>query len=192
MTVLPQVRNLVFPLPVTLVTCRARAGDPAADNIIPLSWVGIVDYQPHTVSICIGSKKYSARIIDERKEFGLCVASLDLMEAVDRCGCTHGDRIDKFGMTGLTKAAALHIDAPLIAECPVCLECRVTRTVDLSTHRMFIGEVLATHVGDKFMNNDGSPDLERMNVLCYADDVYWSLGKPLEALYYTQSRKSKR
>lgn len=187
MNVLPNIRNLVFPLPVALVTCRARRDGSAADNIIPLSWVGILDHQPHTVSISIGKHKYSARVIGERKEFGLCVASVELMESVDRCGYAHGDRTDKFAMTGLTKAAAVKVDAPLIAECPVCLECRVTQTVELSTHRMFVAEVLCTHVADEFIKADGSPDLERMNVLCYADDMYWALGKKLQTLYYTRT-----
>ena len=188
MMVLPKVRNLLFPLPVTLVTCRARRGDTAADNIIPLSWVGIVEHKPHSVSICIGTEKYSARVIGRRREFGLCLPPVALMQAVDRCGCTHGDRTDKFAMTGLTKAAAAKIDAPLIAECPVCLECRVTRTVSFSAYRMFIAEVLCTHVSEEFLKKDGSPDLERMNVLCYADDEYWALGKRLEPLYYTRKK----
>jgi len=189
MAVLPQVRNLLFPLPVTLVTCRARKGDPAADNIIPLSWVGILDHAPHTVSISIGKQKHSARVIGERGEFGLCVASVELMKQVDRCGHTHGDRTDKFAMTGLTKVAPVKIDAPLIAECPVGLECRVTQTIDLATHRVFVAEVLCTHVADTALGPDGSPDLERMHALCYADGTYWALGKPLKPLYYTRNRE---
>jgi len=188
MSVLPQIRNLVLPLPVTLVTCRARRGDPASDNIIPLSWVGIVEYKPHMLNICIGAQKYSARVIGERREFGLGVAPVELMEQVDRCGWTHGARTDKFALTGLTKAAAAKIDAPLIAEGPIGLECRVTQTVDLSTHRMFIAEGLCTHVAEKFLKTDGTPDLGRMNILCYADDVYWALGKRLEELYYTRKK----
>ena len=188
MAVLPHVRNLVFPLPVTLVTCRARPGDASADNIIPLSWVGILDHDPHTVSISIGKQKYSDRVIGQRGEFALCVAPVELMERVDRCGHTHGDRTDKFAMTGLTKMKATTIDAPLIAECPVCLECRVTQAVDLATHRMFIAEVLCAHVPERFLAPDGSPDLERMNALCYADGAYWTLGKRLKPLYYTRQK----
>lgn len=188
MTVLPQVRNLVFPLPVTLVTCRARRGEAGSDNIIPLSWVGIADHAPHTVTVSIGKQKYSARVIGERAEFGLCLAPVELMEQVDHCGHTHGDRVDKFKLTGLTKAAATRIDAPLIAECPVCLECRLSRTVDLDTHRMFFAEVVATHVPGRYLAADGSPQLERMNVLCFADGAYWALGKRLEPLYYTRNK----
>jgi len=188
MTILPEARALLFPLPVALVTCRARRADAASDNIIPLSWVGIVDWRPHMVSICIGEEKHSARVIGERREIGLSVAPVSLMEAVDRCGSTHGDQADKFALTGLTRAAAARVDAPLIAECPVGLECHVVETVDLNTHRMFIAEVLATHAREEFLRADGTPDLARMDVLCFADDQYWALGRRLESLYYTRPK----
>lgn len=185
MTVLPEARSLVLPLPVTLVTCRARPGDAATDNIIPLSWVGIVDYDPQTVSLSIGKNKYSAGVIAARREFGLCIAPVHLMEAVDRCGHTHGDRTDKFAMTGLTRVAAHRIDASIIAECPVCLECRVGKVVELPTHRLYIAEVLCTHVADDLLTEDGV-DMARSKILCYGDNTYWELGKRLQALYYTR------
>lgn len=187
MTVLPEVRNLVLPLPVTLTTCRARKGDASSDNIIPLSWVGIADYQPDMVHISIGTEKYSARVIAERKEFGLCIATEQLIEAVDRCGYAHGNETDKFKMTGLTKTPAREIDAVLIGECPIGLECRVTSTVELKTHTMFIAEVLCTHVQEGYLDGDGTPELGRMNVLCYADGRYWALGREINRLYYTKS-----
>lgn len=187
MTVLKEVRNLVLPLPVTLTTCRARKGDESSDNIIPLSWVGIGDYQPHMVHISIGTDKYSARVIADRKEFGLCIASEQLIAEVDRCGYAHGNETDKFKMTGLTKTPARMIDAVLIGECPIGLECRVTASVELKTHTMFIAEVLCTHVQEHYLDGDGTPDLERMNILCYADGRYWALGREINSLYYTKT-----
>jgi flavin reductase (DIM6/NTAB) family NADH-FMN oxidoreductase RutF len=188
MTVLPEVRNLLFPLPVTLATCRARDGDAASDNIIPLSWVGIVEAGPHLVNACIGRGKYSDRVIGDRKEFGLCIAPVELMEAVDRCGWTHGGRTDKFALTGLTRTAATRIDVSLIAECPVCLECRVKQVVELDAHRMYIAEVLCTHVQERHLDANGAPDPGRMNVLCYVDGEYWSSGSRLQELYYTRKK----
>ena len=48
------------------------------------------------------------RTITERKEFGLCIATVELMEQVDRCGYTHGSKLDKFKMSGLTKMRFKH------------------------------------------------------------------------------------
>ncbi len=85
-------------------------------------------------------------------------------------------------------AAGSAIQSRLIAECPVCLECRVTQTFELGTHRMFIAEVLGTHVPERYLDGGGRPDLERMNVLCFADDEYWAFGRRIESLYYTRKQ----
>ncbi len=77
MALTKKIQNLILPLPVTLATHRAKKGDESTDNIIALSWVGIVEYHPHMVNIVIGKGKYSARTIAERKEFGLCIAPVN-------------------------------------------------------------------------------------------------------------------
>ncbi len=185
MKLLSNVKNLVLPLPVTLATCRAEKNNPSTDNIIPLSWVGIVDYKPDMVYVSIGKGKYSTKIINQNKEFGLCIASVDIMEKVDKCGYSHGDKVDKFKMTGFTKLPANKISVSLIKECPICLECKVIQTLALNTHEIFIAEVLCTHVDEKFLDNN-EPLIEKMNILCYVDGEYWSMGKKLENLYYSK------
>jgi len=188
MVALKKIQNLLLPLPVTLATCRAKLKDEGTDNMIPLSWVGIVEYRPHMVNIVIGKGKYSAVIIEERKEFGLCIATTAMMEQVDRCGYSHGDKVDKFKMTGLTKMPAEKIDVSIISECPICLECAVTDIVNLKTHSMFIAEVLMTHVNGKYLLKDEEPDLAKMDILCYANDQYWTFGRRLENLYYSKRK----
>jgi len=187
MPALKKISNLVLPLPVTLTTCRAEKEDSSTDNIIPLSWVGIVEYRPHMVNINIGKEKYSANIIRERKEFGLCIATVDIMEQVDMCGYTHGNKVDKFEMAKLTKFAAGKIDVSLIKECPICLECVVKSSIVMTTHEVFFAEVINTHVDERFLDGSGEPDIEKMNILGYANGMYFSLGKKLQSLYYSKN-----
>jgi len=186
---LKKIKNLMLPLPVSLVTCRGKKGDESTDNIIPLSWVGIVDHRPHMVNIVIGKGKHSAGIIEKTMEFGICIATVDMMEKVDICGYTHGDKVDKFKMTGFTKVAAEKIDVSLIKECPICMECMVEKVIALETHEMIIGKVLTTHINDKYLLEGEEPDINKMNILCYVNDQYWSLGKKLENLYYSKNKK---
>jgi flavin reductase (DIM6/NTAB) family NADH-FMN oxidoreductase RutF len=186
---LKKIQNLMLPLPVSLVTCRGKKGDVSTDNIIPLSWVGIVEYRPHLVSIVIGKDKHSARIIEKTGEFGICIATVGLMEKVDMCGYTHGDKVDKFKLTGFTKVAAEKIDVSLIKECPICMECKIEKVINLEMHEMFIGKVLATHINDKYLLAGEEPDIKKMDILCYVNDQYWSLGKRLENLYYSKNKK---
>jgi flavin reductase (DIM6/NTAB) family NADH-FMN oxidoreductase RutF len=186
MTLLKKIKNLILPLPVTLVTHRAKKGDESTDNIIALSWVGIVESHPHMVNIVIGKGKYSAGIIAERKEFGLCVAPVELMEQVDKCGYTHGTKVDKFKMAGFTKMPAVKIDVSLITQCPICLECSVTDIIQMKTHDMFIAEVVATHIAPIFLNEKEEPDLSKMHILCFANNRYWAMGEKLQDLHYSK------
>lgn len=187
MTVLSKAKELVLPLPVALVTCRAKEKDTSTDNIIPLAWVGIVEYSPPIVDIVIGQGKYSERVIRSRKEFGLCIATVDMMEKVDRCGLTHGDSVDKFRFTGFTKLEAQKIDVALIKECPICLECVVRDVIPVETHNIFIAEVVCTHVDDRFIGSSEEIKVEEMNVLCYGNGMYWQIGKKLKTLFFTRA-----
>lgn len=179
----------MLPLPVTLVTCRSKKENESTDNIIPLAWVGIVEHHPQLISIIIGKGKYSARTIEKTREFGIGLATVDMMEKVDSCGHTHGDKVDKFKMTGFTKVAAQKIDVSLIKECPICMECVVEKVIPFEMHEMFIGKILATHINDKYLLDGEEPDIKKMDILCYVNDQYWSLGKKLENLGYSKNKK---
>ncbi len=209
MKTLESVSNLLFPLPVALVTCRSGEKDPSTDNIITIAWAGIVDNLPNIVTISVGKGKYSEEIISRRREFGICLADVGMMEKADRCGTTHGNKTDKFAENRFSKVPAGKIDVSLVNESPVCLECRVTNTVEVPTHLVYFAEVIATHVDERYLKTapgstavlgtapgaisgsgnaagSGKPDLEAMDILCYAAGSYWSLGRRLEGLGYTK------
>ena len=54
---------------------------------------------------------------------------------------------------------------------------------------MFIGKIEATHLDDGFADEYGEPDFKKINILCYANGDYWDLGKKLEKLYFTKTKK---
>jgi flavin reductase (DIM6/NTAB) family NADH-FMN oxidoreductase RutF len=204
MAILSRPKALLLPLPVTLATCRAQKGNSSTDNIIPLAWVGIVEYNPPMVNIVIGRGKYSAKVINQTREFGLCVATVEMMDKVDACGYSHGDNVDKFKLTGLEKFPARKIDVSLIKHCPVCLECIVRDVAELKTHDMYIAEVVLTHVDDSCVVpgrmpigreniiDDSDIDLGTSNILSYGDEMYWKLGEKLENLYYSKKKQAKK
>ncbi len=61
------------------------------------------------------------------------------MKAVDFCGVRSGKDMDKLSLMGLTASPCQMIRAPLIEECPVNLECKVTQVLPLGSHDMFLG-----------------------------------------------------
>ncbi len=177
-------KNLIIPLPVTLVTVRLRDNGSVKDNIIPLSWVNNLDSDPDLVSIVLSKDKYSGKVIKKSRHFGMAIPGASLMEKVDLCGSTHGDQVDKFKAAGLSTFEAKAIDVPLILECPINMECVLEQIYPFGGHEMYAAKVVATHVDERFMA-DSKPDFSKIDPLCFVDGQYWTLGKKMEELFFT-------
>jgi flavin reductase (DIM6/NTAB) family NADH-FMN oxidoreductase RutF len=138
----------IYPTPVVLVTSVDAHGKP---NIITLAWTGIVCSEPPMVSISIRPSRYSHNLIVSSGQFVVNMPTEDILEETDYCGIVSGRDVDKFAQTGLTPQPATQVKPPLIQECPVNLECLVRQVINLGTHDMIIGEVVATHVNEEIV-----------------------------------------
>jgi len=188
MTILKKVKNFLAPLPVILVTTRLKVNDVVKDNIIPLSWVGVVDSRPDLININISKGKYSGNIIRKTEQFGVCIPTYKYLEQVDKCGCTHGDKVDKFELVNFSKIEAKQINVPLIMECPINMECELEDIIPFETHEMFIGKIVKTHIDDEYILEDGNPDFKKIDILCYVNGEYWVLDRKVGNLFFTGKR----
>jgi len=189
MVLLKSVKNYLAPLPVVLVTTRYREKESVSDNIIPISWAGIVESAPHMININISRGKYSWEIIKKTKQFAVAIPGARSIREVDICGTTHGDKVDKFSMTGFEKMDAAIVDVPLIKQCPINMECTLEDIISFESHDMFIGKIEATHIDQAFTDKEGEPDFKKIGILCYANGDYWGLGEKLEKLFFTKIKK---
>ena len=114
--------------------------------------------------------------IMNHKEFSVCIPGEDLVARTDYVGLVSGKNTDKSKVFELFQGELAH--APLIRECPVCMECRLARVVDFESHDVFIGEIAATHVEESVLRDDGKIDIARVRPLLFdmASVKYWSLG----------------
>lgn len=131
-----------FPLPVTLVTTIARSGKP---NIITITYIAGVNETPPMLGLAIRPQKFSHHLLVQSKEFVVNVPDEKLLKEVDFCGSVSGRDVFKFEQARLSAVPACKVKPPLIAECPINLECRLVRTVNLPSHTFFIGEIIAMH-----------------------------------------------
>lgn len=88
-----------------------------------------------------------------------------------------GKNVDKFSETGLTKENAKKVRAPLILECPVNLECVVREKLDLGSHRLFVGEVMETHIDESVLDVNGNINFAKAAPFVFNDGEYWGIGK---------------
>ena len=140
----------LYPVPVVLVTCGIEK-----PNIITLAWVGTVCSDPPMVGIAVRQERHSHHLIAETGEFVVNIPGEELLEVTDQCGQVSGSEIDKFATTGLTPQPASEVKTPLIAECHVNMECKVRQTLQLGAHDLFLGEVVAVHVDEEYLDEKG-------------------------------------
>ena len=96
---------------------------------------------------------------------------------------------DKFKERSLTPLPGSQVAAPLVAECPLGLECRVTQAIDLGSHTLFLAEILAVQVSEELLDRSGRMQLEKAGLLAYAHGHYYELGRCLGHFGYSVRRK---
>ncbi|MDO8673882.1 MAG: flavin reductase family protein [Dehalococcoidia bacterium] len=165
----------LFPVPTVMVSC----GDEKP-NIITIAWAGILCSDPPTLSVAVRPGRHSHGLISASREYVVNIPSQKLLKIVDYCGVVSGRDVDKFAATGLTPLPASEVKAPLIAECPVNIECKVISVVSLGSHDLFIGQVVAVHADEEVLDALGQIDVGKAQPFAYAHQQYWSLGEHLE------------
>ncbi len=174
--------NMLYPLPVVMVSMADKQGN---SNIITIAWAGTICTNPPMVSISVRPERYSHAILKETGEFVINLTTKELVFATDYCGVKSGRDVDKFKQMKLTPISGDMVKAPMIAESPVNLECKVTEIIPLGSHDMFLAEVVAVHADDKYMDETGKFHLEQAEPIVYSHGAYLETGKQLGTFGYS-------
>ena len=183
--------NMLYPVPSVMVSCGKyeNPGDEAHCNIITVAWTGTVCSDPAITYISLRPSRHSYSIIQKTGEFVINLTTSELTRAMDYCGVRSGRDHNKFAQMNLTAQAAETVKAPLIAESPVNLECKVIQILPLGSHDMFLGEVKAVRVAEEFLDDTGRLHLEKAGLVAYSHGTYFALGKALGRFGYSVQKK---
>lgn len=174
--------NMLYPLPAVLISAADKSG---RDNLFTVAWTGTICSDPAMVSISVRPERYSYHMIEETGEFVLNLTTEKLAWATDYCGVRSGRDVDKWKEMQLTRAYGEYVKAPMVAESPVNLECRVTEKKVLGSHDMFMAEVLAVHADEAYMDEKGAFRLSEAKPLVYSHGRYYSVGKEIGKFGYS-------
>lgn len=177
-------QKILFPMPVSLVV----TGNMDKANIVTIAWVSLLTSKPPTLGISVGTRGFSGEEILKNGHFTVNIASEEIMVEADFCGITSGKDIDKFKATGFTKLPSKHIDSPIINECPLNIECKLTGSSVVGQTNHFFGEILEVHMDTnklKDINDPGSYLSEAMNPLIYMGGAreYRKIGEKIGDAY---------
>ena len=180
--------TLLAPVPPALVAC----GTPDKPNVLTVAWTGIINSQPPKCYVSIRPERYSHGIIGRTGELTVNLPTRKLTRAVDLCGVRSGRDVDKFALCGLTALPASEVSAPVIAESPVSLECRVYDKVSLGSHDMFLCDIVAVDADETYLTKDGKLDLSKAELIAYSHGEYFALGQRLGKFGYSVRKRKKR
>jgi len=168
-------KTLAVPSPVWIVGTYDAAGKP---NLMTAAWGGICCSKPPSVCVSLRAATYSHQAIIDRASFTVGIPHTDQVAIADYLGIATGRDTDKFAAAGLTPLAAEHVDAPLAAEFPLSLECRLSHTVELGLHTLFVGEILDVKAEEEVLGENGRPCIDQVSPIVFAapQGAYFSVG----------------
>jgi flavin reductase (DIM6/NTAB) family NADH-FMN oxidoreductase RutF len=164
----------LLPTPVVLLSVRGEHDRP---NLITLAWVGTVCSSPPMLSVAIRPSRFSHGLVDRAREFVVNVPRAGQLAEVDLAGVWSGREHDKFRELGFTAVPADQVDAPLVAECPINIECVVRHQLALGIHDLYIAEIVATHYDEELLDVRGRLQTSKLDAMAFVEGEYWSLGE---------------
>lgn len=185
-TAFPKPGNFLYPVPAVMVSCQDTEGN---SNIFTVAWTGTICSDPPMVYISVRPSRASYALIKSSMEFVINLPDESMVRALDYCGVRSLREHDKWEEMHLTKEKSSQVSVPSIAEAPISIECRVKQIIPLGTHDMFLAEVVAVQVNEKYLDQKGAFHMEKVGLVAYSHGEYYALGKLLGSFGYSIRKK---
>ena len=150
------------PVPQTIVSCRDKDG---RNNALVVGFTANVSLDPAMVMVGIVPSRFSHHMVNDSGCFVINLPMKMFRKEYEYLGSRSGRDEDKFAALGLNWEDAKYIDAPLLTDCPVSIECSVVDSITPGTHELFIGKVEAVHVDDAYLDAKGNILWDKMNLM---------------------------
>jgi flavin reductase (DIM6/NTAB) family NADH-FMN oxidoreductase RutF len=171
--------TILHPHPVLLVGTFGEDGKP---NLMNAAWGGICCSAPPCVAVSLREATLTYHNILRTRAFTVGIPSRRHVEAADYVGIVSGRDRDKFRDTGLTPLTSGKVNAPLAAELPFSLECRLFQHHELGSHTLFVGEIVGIQADEEVLGPNRLPDIEKTQAILYGgfgNNHYFAVGEKL-------------
>ena len=153
-------QTFMYPMPVLIIATYDKDGNPDAMNA---AWGGIHD--TNQIGICLDKSHKTTKNIAERKAFTVSMATAAFVKECDYVGIVSGNtEPDKIKKAGWTVTKSEFVDAPVINELPMTLECEVAQMSEESDY--IVGNIINVSA-DESVLTDGKIDCSKLKPVCY-------------------------
>ena len=155
---------MCYPMPVFIIGTYNADGTPNAMNA---AWGGISEETE--ITICVDNTHKTAENLLARKAFTVSMATAKYLTACDYVGIVSGNKEpDKFSKAGFHATKSEFVDAPLIEELPMALECEVI-SYDQETCRL-VGRIVNVCADESVLSKNGKVDVTKLQPITYDRD----------------------
>ncbi|MBQ2176040.1 MAG: flavin reductase [Alphaproteobacteria bacterium] len=153
----------LLPQPVVIIGTYDQDGKPNAMNA---AWAGTWDMDEIMISL---SNHATTENLDVTGEFTVTFATKDTLVASDFVGLVSAKKDpNKVTKTGWSVKSAPNVNAPVFTDFPLTLECKVYETINrTATGFMLIGKIVGVLCDEKYLAEDGKPDVSKMQLITY-------------------------
>lgn len=154
------VKPWFYPLPVLIIASYDENGKADAMNA---AWGGI--YDSDKIVLCLSAGHKTTNNIKEKGAFTISFADADHVAACDYVGIVSGNTVrDKIEKAGFTTIKSAFVDAPIICELPMALECRL---IKVNEDGNLIGQIVNISVDECILGKDGLIDVQKLKPISY-------------------------
>ncbi len=166
-------KPLSYPQPVLIIAAYDENGTPNAMNA---AWGGISEM--NEISMCLSAGHKTVKNILKRKAFTVSMADAAHVIACDYVGIVSGNQVeDKFAKAGFHATKSEFVDAPLIDELSVALECRLKEYNPETC--ILRGEIVNVSVDERALDEQGKVDPAKVAPICFDpfNNTYLKIGE---------------
>ncbi len=154
--------SAIQPYPKAIVSVTDKSG---RDNALAVGYCCNCSYDPPMVMIGIVPARYSYQMIKEAGSFVVNLPGKDGKALFDYTGSVSGKNADKFKEFGIKSTRASRINAPILTDCPINIECVVVDSIRTGSHEMFVGRIEYVHADEELTDSKGRINYEKADLL---------------------------
>ena len=160
--------NAVYPMPVLMIATYDENGKI---DVMTAAWGMICDYEK--IALFLEAEHKTTKNIKAEKAFTVSIGDKDHVDVVDFLGIASGNRMeDKFERTGCHATKSKYVNAPVIEEFPLVIECELDKIIEDGELYGIIGKIVNVAAEEHVLSEDGKVDPTKLNALIFDQFQY--------------------
>ena len=183
------VKPYLFPMPVLMI---ATYGEDGTVDVMNMAWGGIC--ASNLVALNIDEDHKTAENIKKRGAFTLSIADVDHLAEADFFGIATANKMpDKFARSGLHAVKSEHVDAPVVEEFPITLECKVAQLQNADGNFRVVGEIVNVLAEEKVLDEQGKVDPTKLGAFVFDQfqSGYYAIGEKVGQAWHSGAKLMK-